>query len=234
MLCSAIVPSVRTMTTLHSTTDSVLTHVSVGDVMRPGVISCPREATLSSMAATLVTHGIHAVVVSPLSPATPLIVTDMEIVRAAVEQPGTATAADVAREPIATVSADATLDDAVEMMAARYVTHLLATDPASGAPAGILSSLDVAAVAGGRAAGLARTGRIAPARPSPSARTLSKAIVSDVMHPGVVTVAPDSSLSVVARTMADHRVHCIAVAGIDDTGGAANTSPGVCCRTSTL
>jgi len=89
------------------------------------------------MAATLVTHGIHAVVVSASHPGTPHVVTDLEIVRAAVEQPDATTAADLAREPIAVLSADATLDDAVEMMAAHYVTHLLATDPVSGLPAGL-------------------------------------------------------------------------------------------------
>jgi len=209
------------MTTQQSTTDSQLRDITVGEAMRPGVISCPREATLSTMAATLVTNGIHALVVPPSHPGTPQVVTDLDIVRAAVEPPHRTTAAELAREPIAVLSADATLDDAVEMMAAQYVTHLLATDPVSGAPVGILSSLDVAAVAGGRRPSLARTQRISPARPSPSAGALSKAIVGDVMHPGIVTCAPDAPLAAVARTMADHRVHCVAVGGIDRGGGGA-------------
>ena len=40
-----------------------------------------------------------------------------------------------------------------------------------------------------------------------------------MMHHGVTTCAPDVSLTTVARSMAEHRVHCIAVAGVDVTSG---------------
>jgi CBS domain-containing protein len=209
------------MTTNHPATDPRLGRVSVGEAMHPDLISCLPEATLSTMAATLVTHGIHALLVSAPHPGPPRVVTDLDVVAAATEQGHAITAQDLAREPIALVPADATLDDAVQIMDAHYVTHLLATDPVSGAPAGMLSSLDVAAVAGGGMPRLARTKRIAPARPSPSATALSTAIVGDVMHPGIVTCAPDAPLASVARTMADHRVHCVAIAGIRRGEGAA-------------
>lgn len=196
-----------------------LADVTVAEAMRTGVISCPRQAPLATLAATMVTHGIHAVLVQPLDPGPPLVVTDLEIVRAAVQRADGTTAADVARDPIATLPTDASLHDAVEKMAVRYVTHLLTTDPESGTAVGVLSSLDVAAIAGGSQPRLARMQRPAPARPAPSATRLSQALVSNVMHPGVVTCAPDASLATVARTMADHRVHCVAVAGIDRVQG---------------
>jgi len=196
---------------------SRLDELVVREAMYPGVISCPRGATLPSLAAIMVRHGIHAAVVSALERGTPLVVTGFELVRAAVERPD-ARAGDLAREPIAMLPADAALAEAVEIMAVRYVTHLLATDPASGAPEGVLSSLDVAAVAGGSEPRLARVQRPAPARPSPSVSSLSQETVGDAMHPGVVTCAPDARLSTVARIMADHRVHCVAVAGVDGAG----------------
>ncbi|MGZ4179578.1 MAG: CBS domain-containing protein [Solirubrobacteraceae bacterium] len=202
------------MTTKHLSRETQLSRMTVAEAMRPGIISCPRNATLSTLASTLVTHGIHAVLVPPLNGGPLLSVSDMEIVRAAVERPE-ATAADIAREQMATVPIDATLDEAVEKMAIHYVTHLLATDPVGGEPLGILSSLDVAAVAGGSQPRLARMQRPAHARPSPSKHTLGQAAVRDVMHHGVVTCAPDASLSTVARTMAEHRVHCVAMAGIN-------------------
>jgi CBS domain-containing protein len=203
------------MTTQHFATGSQLGRVTVGEAMHPGVISCPPSVTLATIAATLVTHEIHAVVVPATDPGTPRVVTDLDLVGAAVRRSGAITAAQLAKEPIAIVSADATLDDAVETMDAHYVTHLLAADPVSGVPAGMLSSLDVAAVAGGRKARLERPHRISPARPSASAMALDKAIVGDVMHPGIVACPPDAALATVARTMADHRVHCVALAGID-------------------
>ncbi len=40
------------------------------------------------------------------------------------------------------------------------------------------------------------------------------ATVSDAMHPGILTCEPDATLTEVARLMATHRVHSIAVMGI--------------------
>lgn len=38
--------------------------------------------------------------------------------------------------------------------------------------------------------------------------------MADAMHVGIVTCAPDAPLATVARTMASHHVHCIAVLGV--------------------
>lgn len=40
------------------------------------------------------------------------------------------------------------------------------------------------------------------------------ATVADAMHPGILACAPDASLTEVARIMATHHVHCVAVLGI--------------------
>jgi CBS domain-containing protein len=37
------------------------------------------------------------------------------------------------------------------------------------------------------------------------------------MNPGVVTCAPETPLWTIARMMSDHRVHCVAVAGVKRT-----------------
>lgn len=204
------------MTThLPLTGSSALTGVTVSEAMRPGVIACPRDATLPTIAATMITHAIHAVMVSPLASGPPLVVTDMDLVRAAVPGDDHVTAGELAREPIITVAPSATVADAVELMARRYVTHLLVSDPPGAAPSGIISSLDVAACAGRHEPRLTRMVRPAPARPASSARTLSAASVGEVMHPGLVTCTPDTPLFTVAAVMADHRVHCVAVAGVD-------------------
>lgn len=44
------------------------------------------------------------------------------------------------------------------------------------------------------------------------------ATVADAMHPGILTCAPQATLREVARTMADHQVHAVAVLGIGDGG----------------
>jgi CBS domain-containing protein len=185
--------------------------------MHPGVVTCTPDDGLARVASIMLGHGIHAVVLSSGEKPAPLIVTDLELVRAALARPGTL-AGDIAREPVASLPADAPLDQAVSMMAERYVGHLLATGPGSGAAAGIVSSFDVAAVLGGEDPRYARIARPGPARPSLSAGTLAETRVGAAMHPGVATCPPDAPLQAVARSMAEHRVHCVAIAGIEQPG----------------
>ncbi|MGZ8633347.1 MAG: CBS domain-containing protein [Solirubrobacteraceae bacterium] len=59
----------------------------------------------------------------------------------------------------------------------------------------------------------------APRSPTPSRGShltpaFERATVADAMHVGIVTCAPDAPLATVARTMASHHVHCIAVLGV--------------------
>jgi CBS domain-containing protein len=205
------------MTAPDSPTRSPLTGVTVLDAMNLGVVSCLPDDGVGKLASIMVAHGIHAVVLARGDRTGPLIVTDLELVRAALER-ADAHAGEIAREPLASVPADAPLDQAVAMMAERYVAHLLATDPVSGDPAGIISSFDIAAVIGGHDPKHARMLRPGPARPSLSARTLAQARVGDAMNPGVITCPADAPLAKAALSMAEHRTHCVAVAGIERSG----------------
>ena len=209
--------SVPVMTAPDSPTRSPLTGVTVLDAMSPGVVWCRPDDGVAKLASIMVAHGVHAVVLARGDRTGPLIVTDLELVRAALER-ADVHVAEIAREPLASLPADAPLDRAVAMMAERYVAHLLATDPVSGDPAGIISSFDVAAVVGGQDPKYARMLRPGPARPSVSARTLAQTRVGDAMHPGVITCPADAPLATVALSMAEHRIHCVAVAGIERSG----------------
>ncbi len=186
--------------------------------MCPGVVTSLPDASLSTVAAIMATHGIHSVVLSQPERGTPLIVTDLELVRAALEGPDDVRAGDIVRQPVATLPSDTSLDDAVAAMAVGHVAHLLATDPGSGAPVGIVSCFDVAAVLAGWEPRLVRILRPDPAM-LPSAPTLRGARMRDAMHRGVATCLPSTPLSDLARSMIEHRVHCVAVAGVDNTGG---------------
>ena len=44
--------------------------------------------------------------------------------------------------------------------------------------------------------------------------SIEHATVSDAMHPGIIACEPDATLPEVARIMATHHVHCVAVVGI--------------------
>ncbi len=192
--------------------------LTVGDIMRPGVVTCSPQASIGAMAGVMVAHGIHAVVITPSGNHDPLVVSDLELLAGALRD-NALTAAGLAREPIAAVSTGATLAHAVEMMSTRSASHLLAVSPDTGHSAGMVSTLDVAAVAAGVRPRLARMARPAPARPSASARDLDRARVGDVMHSGITACDPSVPVATVAKVMADHRTHCAAVSGIDGTPG---------------
>jgi CBS domain-containing protein len=99
-------------------------------------------------------------------------------------------------------------------MATLDVAHLLVCNPESDWPEGVLSSLDILSVLSGRDPHLARVIRPGPARPLVSATRLSDTTVAEVMHSGVITCRPDTSLHEMAGRMADLRIHCVAVSGV--------------------
>jgi CBS domain-containing protein len=196
------------------TPTSALSHATVGDVMSRGVIACAPESRLAAVAATMASHAFHAALILAPEGGRALVVTDLDLIRAALSADLDRTAADIAREPMATIAPSAPLEDAVALMAKRDLAHLLVAEPGGGWPAGMLSSFDVTAVVGGRDPALARMIRPAPARPLVSATSLSATTLGAVMHPGVVARTPDTPLNELAGTMADLRMHCIAVAGV--------------------
>jgi CBS domain-containing protein len=177
------------------------------------LITCRLEDPLGSLARTLVAQKIHAIVLAA-TPAEPLIITDLELIRAALSDRRSIQARDLRAEPIPAIAADATLDDLVAMMAGRGVDHVVLTNPRTGEPCGIVSSFDVAALIGGQRRGHKRS-LLARSSTRPSgAGSLQTTRAGDAMHPGVVTCGPGTSIRLVARCMAEHQIHCVAIAGV--------------------
>ncbi len=209
----------RCMSALRSPTTSPLDTATVAEAMHPGVITCAPESGLSTVAATMAANAVHAVVLLAHDRESALVVSDLDVVRAALRDAAGVTAAEIAREPLATVVSSAPLSQAIALMARREDAHLLVSQPGVGWPAGMLSSLDVMTILAGRDPGLLRIVRPAPARPPASATSLAATTVGAVMHPGVVTCLTGESLERVARTMADLRIHCVAVVGAASRNG---------------
>jgi hypothetical protein len=160
----------------------------------------------------MVANEVHAVVLLTHDRDSARIVTDLDVVRAALRDSAGITAAELAREPLATVVSSAPLEQAIALMARREDAHILVSEPGPGWPAGILSSLDVMAVSPVatlflRVRRLRRplvSGTSSTGRPSPRA------------HPGVDRL-PDDSVER-APTMADLRIHCVAVGAVRRDG----------------
>jgi CBS domain-containing protein len=126
-----------------------LAHVRVSDAMHTGILTTDPSTPLRVVARLMVDQRVHAVAVSePDHGRRPWgIVSTLDIAAAAAAGVDD-TAGDAAGTDIVTVSASDSLDYAAQIMAENKVTHLIVVDPATGHPAGILSSLDVAAVYG--------------------------------------------------------------------------------------
>jgi CBS domain-containing protein len=114
------------------------------DAMRTGVISCPPDTSMETVARMMATNHVHAVVV--LAGDAPWgVVTDRDLLDVASDA-GERLAGTCATSDPLMVKPDETLSRAVSLMEAHGVTHLLVGDPESGPPLGVISSLDVAGI----------------------------------------------------------------------------------------
>ncbi|HEY7537455.1 MAG TPA: CBS domain-containing protein [Gaiellaceae bacterium] len=138
----------------------------VGDAMSAGLIHCAPETRLTAVARLMATHGVHAVFVFDYGDEGDEdvrlwgVVSDLDLAAAAAGGVVTRTARESSVTPLVTVGSDEPVRRAAELMAQRGVSHLAVLDAATGRPAGVLSTLDIARVT----AGLARPQRSTPAR----------------------------------------------------------------------
>ena len=128
---------------------------TVADAMHVGIVTCPPDAPLATVARTMASHHVHCVAVLGVrvENGEHLVwgtISDLDLARAAWsgEEPDAGT---MATTPAMTVEATASLGEAVGLMFQHGVTHLVVTD-GDARPIGVLSTLDVAGiVAWGRA-----------------------------------------------------------------------------------
>jgi CBS domain-containing protein len=209
----------RDMSALTTHTDSLLAHRTVDQAMHRGVITCAGESSVAHVAATMAAHAIHAAAILSPEGDRALALSDLDVIRAALDG-ARRSASEIAREPMMTVSPRAPLATAVALMATQDVSHLLvAAEADADWPAGVISSFDVVSVLAGRDPALTRMIRPGAARPLVSATALADTTVEAVMHPGVVHCPPETRLTELAATMADLRLHCVAVSGVGRRDG---------------
>lgn len=131
------------------------TGLTVGQVMHPGVLSCPADTPAVEVARMMAERSVHCVAV--IGPArdgsgTPRvwgIVSDLDVVSALTRPGSPPAAADLATAPVITVRPSARLDEAAGAMVHHGVHHVVVTDPERHTPVGVLSTLDVAATLAG-------------------------------------------------------------------------------------
>ena len=133
-----------------------LEELRVIDAMHPGMISCPPETSLRTVARMMATYRVHAIIVHALGEEELPggehwgVVTDADLARTVREADlDEVTAEQIAASPALVVATTEPLEDAIQLMVEHEVTHVIAVERHSGRPMGIVSTLDVArAVAG--------------------------------------------------------------------------------------
>ena len=146
--------SLQGATDIEQGTSSDFEHATVADAMHSGVITCPRDAPLREVARMMAAHRVHCVVVfderaEPEPGSVWGIVSDLDL--AAGLSDGVLderAAGEIAASPVVTVAASETLSRAAQLMAENSSAHLVAVDSESGLPVGVLSTLDLARLAG--------------------------------------------------------------------------------------
>jgi predicted transcriptional regulator len=123
-------------------TAEAYTTALVREVMTPGVIGCPPETPLRTVARMMASYRVHAVVVDHDFGWS--VVSDLDLVEALGVGADTATAGRIARTPAVMVAPDETLERAAQLMSEHEVSHLVVAVPGAERPLGVLSTLDVA------------------------------------------------------------------------------------------
>jgi CBS domain-containing protein len=127
-------------------------HATVADAMHPGILSCDAEATLTDVARMMSTHHVHCIVVAGNAEGQGDdsrvwgVISDFDLLEAGMRSDAPDTAAELAQGPAIRVETTAALRDAAELMLARRSSHLVAVNPQTRRPVGILSTLDIAGV----------------------------------------------------------------------------------------
>lgn len=132
-------------------TYAALRRLRVGDAMHPGLVSCPLDTPLRTVARVMATYRVHAVLISAHGDeALPDgaiwgVVSDADLLLAArtgdLEQ---LTARASAGTPVNVVATSDELADAAQLMSDAGLSHLVVIEPNSRRPVGMLSTLDVA------------------------------------------------------------------------------------------
>lgn len=117
---------------------------TVLNALQLGLIECPADADVRTIARTMAEHGVHCVIVRGTEPDDWSIVSDLDLMAALRPELAEATAGRVAATDSLVVDPMDSLEHAAQLMSEHQTSHAVVVDPVTSRPIGILSTLDVA------------------------------------------------------------------------------------------
>jgi CBS domain-containing protein len=197
------------MTVRTTQKPTLIDETLVEEAMHRGVVGCPYETPLPTVAHTMATRRVHCVVglgdITEDDTQLWGVVSDRDVVAAAAA--GTeerATAGGSAATEVLTIGPRETLRRAAQVMTEHDLSHLIVVEPDSDRPLGVLSTLDIAAVVGG-----------AERRPS----RYGGSRVDELMTTPVVTVRPETWLKTAAALLVERGISGVPVVRGDEVVG---------------
>jgi CBS domain-containing protein len=124
-------------------------HARVHDAMRVGVVTCLSDTSLQDAARIMSGYGIHCLIVADVETGRHTgswrVVDALGVARAEADGK-VRSVGEIATRDLATIDSNAPLSEAARLMAERRTAHLVAVQPGTDQPAGVLSSSGLAAV----------------------------------------------------------------------------------------
>jgi CBS domain-containing protein len=121
----------------------------VHDAMRVGVVTCLPETSLDDAARMMSGYGLHLLIVADVEPQQHTrswgAVDALDVARAEAEGRAT-TVAEIAVSDVVTIDSNAPLQVAARQMAEHGINHLVAVQPGTDRPVGVVSSAGLTAV----------------------------------------------------------------------------------------
>jgi CBS domain-containing protein len=121
----------------------------VYDAMHVGVVTCGPDTSISDAARMMTGYGIHCLIVADVDPDGRIHhrgVIDALEVAAAASDARARTVAEIATTELLTIESNARLEEAARLMAEHRQTHLVAVQPGSDRPVGVISASGLMAV----------------------------------------------------------------------------------------
>ncbi|HEX5621173.1 MAG TPA: CBS domain-containing protein [Solirubrobacteraceae bacterium] len=117
---------------------------TVLNALQLGLIDCPADADVRTVAGTMAEHNVHCVIVRGPEPDGWGIVSDLDLMAALRPELSGATAGQLAATDSLVVDPADSLEHVAQLMSEHQTAHAVVVDPVTSRPIGILSTLDVA------------------------------------------------------------------------------------------
>lgn len=127
-----------------------LAEARVRDLMRTDPICCSPRATVAEALALLARHGVHCMLVEPAdvnSGTSWTLMSDLDLLGAVLARGGEEPVGHFTGAPVVHVQPDDSIASAARLMVELAARHLVVREPLGVRPVGILSTMDLAALA---------------------------------------------------------------------------------------